>query len=56
MNTGNHYANRDSYLLYAWAVRDGDVAVSAVPIPATIWLFSSGLIGLIGFARRKTQY
>ena len=27
--------------------------VSTVPLPATAWLFSSGLIGLIGFARRK---
>jgi len=28
-------------------------AVSTVPIPAAVWLFSSGLIGLMGFARRK---
>lgn len=35
----------------AWAVHDGDV--SAVPIPAAVWLFGSGLIGLIGIARRK---
>lgn len=27
--------------------------VSAIPIPAAVWLFGSGLIGLIGFARRK---
>jgi len=27
--------------------------ISAVPVPAAIWLFSSGLIGLLGFARRK---
>ena len=27
--------------------------VPAVPIPASIWLFASGLIGLIGFAKRK---
>jgi hypothetical protein len=26
---------------------------STVPTPATVWLFSSGLIGLIGLARRK---
>lgn len=32
-----------------YLVRD----VSAVPIPATAWLFGSGIIGLIGFARRK---
>ena len=28
-------------------------AASAVPVPAAIWLFGSGLIGLIGIARRK---
>lgn len=27
---------------------------SAVPVPAAVWLFGSGLMGLIGFARRKT--
>ncbi len=27
--------------------------LSAVPIPATVWLFGSGLIGLFGVARRK---
>ena len=37
--------------LYGWAVREGDVSI--VPIPATVWLFGSGLIGLIGIARRK---
>lgn len=28
------------------------VAVSAVPVPAAVWLFGSGLLGLIGLARR----
>ena len=27
--------------------------VSAVPIPAAAWLFGSGLLGLVGIARRK---
>jgi hypothetical protein len=27
--------------------------VSAVPIPAAVWLFGSGLLGLIGFSKRK---
>lgn len=27
--------------------------VSTVPVPAAVWLFGSGLIGLIGFAKRK---
>lgn len=29
------------------------VFVSAVPVPSAVWLFGSGLIGLVGFARRK---
>lgn len=36
---------------FAWAVHTGDV--SAVPVPAAIWLFGSGLLGLVGIARRK---
>ena len=36
---------------YAWAVHDGDIG--AVPIPAAFWLFGSGLLGLMGVARRK---
>lgn len=35
----------------AWAVHSGDVAV--VPVPAAAWLFGSGLLGLVGVARRK---
>ncbi len=31
------------------------VRASAVPIPQTVWLFGSGLIGLIGLARRKAN-
>lgn len=27
--------------------------VSAVPVPAAVWLFGSGLIGLVGIARRR---
>lgn len=28
--------------------------VSTVPLPAAIWLLGSGILGLIGFAYRKT--
>ena len=28
--------------------------VAAVPVPAAVWLFGSGLLGLIGIARRKS--
>ena len=30
------------------------VNVSAVPVPAAVWLFGSGLIGLVGIARRRS--
>jgi len=30
-------------------------SVSAVPVPAAVWLFGSGLLGLVGVARRKKQ-
>lgn len=43
--------------LYAWAVHTGDVGVavqSAIPIPASAWLFSSGLLGLLGLITRKS--
>ncbi len=44
-----------SFSLYGWAVQSGDVELttSAVPVPAAVWLFGSGLLGLIGVARRK---
>ena len=41
----------EDHNLYAWAVRAGDVA--PVPVPAAVWLFGSGLVGLVGMARRK---
>ncbi len=31
------------------------VRTSVVPVPAAVWLFGSGLIGLIGVARRKAK-
>ena len=31
------------------------VPAGVVPIPTAVWLFGSGLVGLIGFARKKTQ-
>jgi len=50
---GHQFAEGNEFIGYfAWAVADGDV-LAPVPIPAAIWLFGSGLIGLIGIARRK---
>ena len=30
-----------------------DPSLSPIPVPAAIWLFGSGLLGLVGFSRRK---
>jgi len=32
---------------------DCSLSVSAVPVPAAVWLFGSGLLGLVGIARKK---
>jgi hypothetical protein len=40
--------NADSSLQYM-----APNAVSAVPVPAAVWLFASGLLGLVGITRRK---
>jgi hypothetical protein len=32
---------------------EGEIDVSAIPIPPAAWLFGSGLLGLIGIARRR---
>ena len=51
------YGSQDNYNktidYYAWAVHDGDIG--AVPIPSAVWLFGSGLLVLIGLARRKVS-
>lgn len=60
-STNNQYTN-GQYLTYyqnGW-IYDGDgydvhfqTYASPIPIPASIWLFGSGLLGLVGMARRK---
>ncbi len=44
---GNPNFNGD---VQVWAVFSN---TAVVPVPAAVWLFSSGLLGLIGIARRK---
>jgi hypothetical protein len=53
MGNGNQHYNIKTFNDYAWAVQSGDV--SAVPVPAAVWLFGSGLIGLLGVARCKKK-
>lgn len=52
MNNGYQFNRSKGSSFYGWAVQSGDV--SAVPVPAAVWLFGSGLLGLIGVARRKS--
>lgn len=40
---------------YSATTASGFASAEPVPIPAAFWLFSSGLIGLIGVARGKVQ-
>jgi len=52
VNTNLNTNTPDDYVNYTYGhalVRD----ISAVPVPSAVWLFGSGLVGLVGFARRK---
>lgn len=51
MNNGAQDVSSKRNGHFAWAVYSGDV--SAVPVPAAVWLFASGLLGLAGIARRR---
>jgi len=48
---GSQVSSNKNNSFSAWAVQSGDV--STVPVPAAVWLFGSGLLGLVGVARRK---
>jgi len=52
-NAGSNGSQLKTQAFDAWAVHSGDVGASTVPVPAAAWLFGSGLLGLIGVARRK---
>ena len=56
--TGHTPLDLDGDGIYDAGTMDGtplslSITPSAVPVPAAVWLFGSGLVGLIGVARRR---
>jgi len=53
--------SRDTFDIAAFRVSNGYVVLddltfhAAVPVPAALWLFGSGLLGLVAVARRKVR-
>lgn len=45
----NNFTNNGGFII------NGTVTVGAVPVPAAVWLFGSGLLGLVGAATRKRR-
>ena len=53
--SGNGFdATPSSWTFTTTAGSSYSMSVTAVPVPAAVWLFGSGLIGLVGIARRKS--
>jgi hypothetical protein len=50
-DNGLQFSVAKTFTLYGWAVRNGDV--SAVPVPPALYLFGTGLLGLVGMARTR---
>jgi hypothetical protein len=50
---GTHMAAGGLYAGFNFNINTNMLA--PVPVPAAIWLFGSGLLGLIGVARRKAR-
>ena len=47
------FAGEESIIGYFNAEDEITSGAAAIPVPAALWLFGSGLLGLVGIARRK---
>ncbi len=45
----------DTFVNDTFAITSQTVQLTTVPIPAAVWLFGSGLLGLVGISRRKNS-
>ena len=45
---------KDTNAFFAWAVHDNDFGAAIVPVPAAVWLFGSGFLGLIGLSKSRS--
>jgi hypothetical protein len=52
MSTGYQSSDIKTNSIYAWAVQSGN---AEVPVPAAVWLFGSGLLGLMGLGRQRRR-
>lgn len=52
---GNSYFSNNIIANLSMTYRDSTPPPAYVPLPAAIWLFGSGLLGLVGMTRRKNS-
>ena len=54
IGTGFLLYDGSGYILGEESMNNPDIGISAVPIPAAVWLLGSGLVALVGIRRKNT--